>query len=74
MGSFEGRDGELQVEAVPNRTRFDMLIESLSPQDYAAKEKRLVRKIDIRLMPMLILMIVLKYVTNSKETYIVRLS
>lgn len=36
-------------------------LDRMDPAEYAAAEKKLVRKIDIRLMPMLILMIVLKY-------------
>jgi hypothetical protein len=34
-----------------------------NPDEYAALEKKLVRKIDSRLMPVLIAMIVLKYVS-----------
>lgn len=34
----------------------------MDPTEFAAKQKLLVRKIDLRLMPMLILMIVMKYV------------
>lgn len=35
-------------------------LDNMSPEEYAAKEKKLVRKIDIRLMPMLVFMIVMK--------------
>jgi hypothetical protein len=35
-------------------------VDALEPSEYAAKERKLVRKIDLRLMPCLILMIVLK--------------
>jgi len=35
-------------------------LDLLSAEEYAAKEKRLVRKIDTRLMPLLFLMIVMK--------------
>ncbi|TVY55192.1 putative transporter [Lachnellula cervina] len=44
----------------PTAGDFDAL-EAMEPTEYAAKEKRLVRKIDLRLMPCLIFMIVLKY-------------
>ncbi|TVY36390.1 hypothetical protein LSUB1_G004767 [Lachnellula subtilissima] len=48
----------------PTAGDFDAL-EAMEPTEYAAKEKRLVRKIDLRLMPCLIFMIVLKYITAS---------
>lgn len=35
-------------------------IESMDPAEFAAKEKALVRKIDFRLMPCLLAMIILK--------------
>jgi hypothetical protein len=35
-------------------------LDLLSIEEYAAKEKKLVRKIDLRLMPLLFLMIVMK--------------
>lgn len=35
-------------------------LDDMSPEEYAAKEKKLVRKIDLRLMPLLFLMIVMK--------------
>lgn len=40
-------------------------LDLLDPAEYAAKEKRLVRKIDLRLMPCLILMIVLNYLDRN---------
>lgn len=40
----------------------DIDIDNMDPDEYAAKEKRLVQKVDIRLMPCLILMIILKSV------------
>tara|TARA_R110002060_G_scaffold24018_6_gene32610 strand:- start:37 stop:195 length:159 start_codon:yes stop_codon:yes gene_type:complete len=36
------------------------LIEAMDPVEYVAKQKKLVRRIDMRLMPCLILMIVMK--------------
>lgn len=35
-------------------------LDLMSPEEYALKEKKLVRKIDLRLMPLLFLMIVMK--------------
>ena len=35
-------------------------LDNMSSEEYAAKEKKLVRKIDIRLMPMLVVMIIMK--------------
>ena len=35
-------------------------LDLMSPEEYAVKEKKLVRKIDLRLMPLLFLMIVMK--------------
>jgi hypothetical protein len=43
----------------PTAGDFDA-IDALEPSEYAAKERKLVWKIDLRLMPCLILMIVLK--------------
>jgi hypothetical protein len=40
-------------------------LDTLDPAEYAAKEKRLVRKIDARLMPCLILMIVMNYLDRN---------
>lgn len=36
----------------------------LSAEEYAAKEKKLLRKIDLRIMPCLFCMIVLKYASR----------
>ena len=35
-------------------------LNGVSPEEYAAKEKKLVRKIDLKLMPILFLIIILK--------------
>lgn len=35
-------------------------LDLMSPEEYAVKERKLVRKIDLRLMPLLFLMIVMK--------------
>jgi len=40
-------------------------LDAMEPAEYAAKEKRLVWKVDLRLMPCLIIMIVLKYTSVS---------
>ncbi|TVY90080.1 MFS transporter [Lachnellula willkommii] len=48
----------------PTAGDFDAL-EAMEPTEYAAKEKRLVRKIDLRLMPCLIFMIVLNYLDRN---------
>lgn len=40
-------------------------LDVMSPEEYAAKEKKLVRKIDIRLMPMLVSMIVMNYLDRN---------
>lgn len=45
--------------------QYDTLQNTLSPEELKAKEKKLVRKIDIRLMPMLIIMIVLNYLDRN---------
>jgi hypothetical protein len=42
-------------------------LDLLDPVEYAAKERRLRWKIDLRLMPCLVLMIILKYVVISPE-------
>lgn len=47
--------------APPTNGDFDA-IDAMIPAELAAKEESLVRKIDLRLMPCLILMIILKYV------------
>ncbi|KAG4426706.1 hypothetical protein IFR04_000137 [Cadophora malorum] len=41
------------------------LIEAMDPVEYAAKQKKLVRRIDMRLMPCLILMIVMNYLDRN---------
>ncbi|KUJ22567.1 major facilitator superfamily transporter [Mollisia scopiformis] len=48
----------------PSVEDFDAL-DSMNPVEYAKKEKKLVRKIDIRLMPCLILMIILNYLDRN---------
>ncbi|TVY83977.1 putative transporter, partial [Lachnellula suecica] len=48
----------------PTAGDFDA-IDAMDPVLYAAKEKRLVRKIDLRLMPCLILMIILNYLDRN---------
>jgi hypothetical protein len=45
---------------VPALQQFYDDLDCLSTEEYAAKEKKLVRKIDLRLMPLLFLMIVMK--------------
>jgi hypothetical protein len=45
---------------VPALQEFYDELDLMSAEEYAAKEKRLVRKIDFRLMPLLFLMIVMK--------------
>ena len=45
---------------VPALQQFYDELDLLSVDDYAAKEKKLLRKIDLRLMPLLFLMIVMK--------------
>jgi len=50
------------AEQIPTLPIGDIDLDSMDPADYAAKEKLLVRKIDIRLMPCLVLMIILKFV------------
>jgi hypothetical protein len=45
---------------VPALQQFYDELDLLSIDDYAAKEKKLLRKIDLRLMPLLFLMIVMK--------------
>ena len=52
----------------PTAGDFDALY-AMEPAEYAAKEKRLVWKIDFRLMPCLILMIVLKYTACSSASW-----
>lgn len=41
-------------------SEIDVIIDSLSPEDYAAAERKLVRKIDFRIMPCLFTIIILK--------------
>ncbi|RDW56863.1 hypothetical protein BP5796_12930 [Coleophoma crateriformis] len=40
-------------------------LDCLSPEEYATKEKKLVRKLDLRLMPLLFLMIVMNYLDRN---------
>lgn len=53
----ENRNGFAPVAALQ---RFYDELDLMSSEEYAAKEKKLVRKIDFRLMPLLFLMIVMK--------------
>lgn len=41
-------------------SQIDEIIDNLSPEEYAAAEKKLVRKIDLRIMPCLFTIIILK--------------
>lgn len=45
------------------------ILEHLSAEEYAVKEKKLLRKIDLRIMPCLFCMIVLKYVSGRSFCY-----
>jgi hypothetical protein len=54
------REHQQGFAPVPALQQFYDELDLLSAEEYAAKEKRLVRKIDFRLMPLLFLMIVLK--------------
>jgi len=49
---------------VPALQQYYDALDLISPEQYAEKEKKLVRKIDLRLMPLLFLMIVLKWVIS----------
>lgn len=58
------KEKEVHAEHVPAYVPpiGDFDLGSMDPVEYAAREKRLVRKIDFRLMPCLVLMIILKFV------------
>jgi hypothetical protein len=53
----ENHPGSAPVAALQ---QFYEALDRMSPEEYAAKEKKLVRKIDQWLMPLLFLMIVVK--------------
>ena len=53
-------DRQRGFATVPALQQFCDELDLLSIEDYAAKEKKLLRKIDLRLMPLLCLMIVMK--------------
>jgi hypothetical protein len=55
--AMENQPGAAPVAAL--QAYYDQL-DIMSAEEYAAKEKKLVRKIDLRLMPLLLLMIVMK--------------
>jgi hypothetical protein len=48
------------LSPVASLQQFYDELDLMSPEEYAAKEKKLVQKIDFRLMPLLFLMIVMK--------------
>ncbi len=50
----------------PTTEEIDSL-DAMDPAEYEAKEKKLVRRIDLRLMPCLILMIVMKFVLHAEH-------
>lgn len=49
----------------PTAEEMDAL-DTMDPAEYTAKEKKLVRRIDLRLMPCLVLMIVMKFVLHAE--------
>jgi hypothetical protein len=68
----DGKANTMQADRPPGyapvaalQQHYDQL-DVMSPSEYAAKEKKLLRKIDLRLMPLLFLMIVLKFVPYSR--------
>jgi hypothetical protein len=46
--------------ATPSQHETDDVLAHMSPEEYAAAEKKLVRKIDMRLMPCLFAIIIMK--------------
>jgi len=54
-----------RTEVVPPTAGDFNALDAMEPAEYAAKEKRLVWKVDLRLMPCLILMIVLNYLDRN---------
>ncbi len=59
-GSQAGRQRGFAPVPAPPLQQFYNELDLLSIEEYAAKEKELLRKIDFRLMPLLFLMIVMK--------------
>jgi len=62
-----GTDVEASSGTVRHASNVNRQLDYLpaDPAEYAAVEKRLVRRIDFTLLPVLIVMIVLKYITQS---------
>ena len=63
--------GDEQIDCVQDDVAVqNAALGSMDPAELAAKEKALVRKIDLRLMPCLIFMIVLKYVHQKRLLFL----
>lgn len=59
------------IEKTTTRTRMEApeLVRAMSPEQRAHAEKKLVRKIDFRLMPMLILMYIMNYLDRNNVSH-----
>jgi hypothetical protein len=56
------KDGIIELKQIPTRRmEIPEAIRNLSPEERLAAEKKLVRRIDFRLLPMLVLMYIMNY-------------
>lgn len=62
---YENGESEMEKKEHAHGPEVPELLRDLTPEERAAMEKKLVRKIDLRLLPMLVLMYIMNYLDRN---------